>query len=291
MAKKIPDISYWQGTINWDTALDDTDYVIIRASCGTAKDTCFATNARGAAGHGIPYGAYHYLMCTTIDAAKTEADVFYNSVSKSLKTMPTIWVMDVEHPTLIWDNPSTYHMNPSLYAIIQAFYSRLRSRAGDEINIWFYGGESIYNYGGLKKIPWDGLWIANYSKKPGMNCDLWQYTGSGKWNGKSPVDLNKLVGITLDKLAGRDETEPTAPEPEKPTDENGDGKIVQITEGTAWNIRKFPSANSEATGLFAKNGEKYEWAATAWNGWIGIYLPDGNIGWVSSKAGKVVDEK
>lgn len=283
MAKKIPDISYWQGAINWTTAPADTDYVIIRASCGTAVDTYFSRNASGAAQNGIPYGVYHFLMCTSTSAAKKEAEIFYNAV-KGQKVQPTIWVLDVEHPTMIWDNPATYHLNPALLAIVRAFVKRLRELAGD-IRVWFYGGESVYKYAGLDKIGFDGLWIANYSKKPGMPCELWQYTGSGKWNGKKPVDLSKFVNATLDTLTG---AEATTPAP-APVDENGDGKVVEITEGNSWNIRQFPSAKSASTGLYAGRGIKYEWAATAWNGWLGIYLPDGNIGWISGKAGKVVD--
>ena len=45
----------------------------------------------------------------------------------------------------------------------------------------------------LNSLPWDGLWIPNYSGGPGMNCQLHQY-GQGRWNGKNPVDLNRLYG-------------------------------------------------------------------------------------------------
>lgn len=288
MAKAIVDISYWQGKIDWTSAPACTEYAIIRASCGNEKDSYFDRNAKGASAGGIPYGVYHYMMCTNTTAAKTEAEVFYNAV-KGQKVQPTLWALDVEHPTMIWDNPATYHLNPALLAIVKAFYKRLKELAGN-VPIWFYGGESVYNYAGLSAIDFDGLWIANYSKQPKIKCALWQY-GQAKWNGKSPVDMNRLVnGATLATLTGKPAE--ATPEPAQPTvDENGDGYVVEITEGTAWNIRQFPSANAQPTGQYAQKGHRYEWAATAWNGWLGIYLSDGNIGWVSGKAGKVVSVK
>ena len=313
---KIPDISYWQGALKWTEATkSETDYVIMRASCGTAKDQQFQANARGAASQAIPFGVYHYLMCTTVARAKTEADVFYNAVVKSLKTLPTIWVLDVEEPALIWANGKALPMNPNLLAILKAFAAQLRSRIGDEANVWFYGGASVYSYGKLNAIPWDGLWIANYGKNtgsvcssPGMDCQLHQYTSKGSWNGKSPIDLNRLFGgYTLAQLAGTVKpVEEPAPAPvmqddpkatedmenapaEKPTvDLNGDGLIVRCTEPYAWNIRSGNGTDYSSIGT-AYQGYEWEYVATAVNGWICIRLTDGTLGWISPKAAKVID--
>ena len=316
MSKKIPDISYWQGNVNWtEDTKRETDYVIMRASCGTAKDLKFQANARGAAGQEIPYGVYHYLMCLSIDRAKNEADAFYNAVVKSLKTLPTIWVLDVEEPSLIWKNGKSLPMNPNLKPIVKAFAAQLRSRIGDEASIWFYGGKSVYDYGGLSAIPWDGIWIANYGKNtgdvcssPGMACELHQFTSKGKWNGKNPVDLNRLFnGFTLEKLAKMvSPVEAISPAPvmqddpkateemenapaEKPTiDLSGDGLIVRCTEPYAWNIRKGDGTGFESIGT-AYQGYEWEYVATSTTGWICIRLPEGALGWISPKAAKVVN--
>lgn len=315
---KIPDISFWQGTLKWtESTKSETDYVIIRSSCGTAKDQQFQANARGAAGLKIPYGVYHYLMCTSIARAKNEADVFYNSVVKSLKTLPTIWVLDVEEAALIWANGKSLPMNPNLLAILKAFAAQLRSRVGDEANIWFYGGASVYSYGKLGAIPWDGLWIANYgqntgkvSSAPGMACQLHQYTSKGKWNGKNPIDLNRLYGgYTLAQLVETVEPvekpspaptmpdDPTASEDmenapaEKPdVDMNGDGLIVRCTEPYAWNIRSGNGTSYGSIGM-AYQGYEWEYVATAVNGWICIRLSDETLGWISPKAAKIIDLK
>lgn len=313
---KIVDISYWQGTVTWgQEAKAETDYVIIRSSCGTAKDQNFVANSRGATGSGIPYGVYHYLMCETVDRARSEADVFYNAVVKSLKTLPTIWVLDVEHGPLLWTNGKSLPMNPSLGTVVKAFAARLRANAGDEANIWIYCGKSVYEYGKLDRIPWDGIWIANYGKNtgtvcsnPGMDCQLHQYTSKGIWNGKSPVDLNRLFGgYTLGQLVNAvtpaedpspapvmpddppaTEDQENAPAEKQTVDLNGDGLIVRCTEPYAWHIRSGDGTGYESIGT-AFQGYEWEYVATSVTGWICIRLADGRLGWISPKAAKVVE--
>lgn len=315
---KIPDISYWQGDVKWTEATKkETDYVIIRASCGTARDQRFAANANGAKKTGIPWGVYHYLMCENTDRARYEADVFYNAVVKTLKALPTIWVLDVEHGPLIWANGKGLPMNPNLGTILKAFAARLRSRAGDEANIWLYGGKSVYEYGRLNAIPWDGLWIANYGKNtgavcssPGMACQLHQYTSKASWNGKSPVDMNRLYGgYTLEELARipapadepvpaptppddpeatKDQEDAPADKPSATVDMNGDGLIVRCTEPYAWNIRAGDGTGYDTIAV-AYQGYEWEYVAVSVTGWICVRMTDGRLGWISPKAARIID--
>ena len=47
----------------------------------------------------------------------------------------------------------------------------------------------------------DFIWIPKYSsKQPTFDCDVWQYTSSGRLNGYAgKLDLNRLVnGATMD---------------------------------------------------------------------------------------------
>lgn len=56
------DVSYWQGTINWDqVAGAGVKFAIIRAGHGLEADTIFARNWREARRVGIIRGAYHYF--------------------------------------------------------------------------------------------------------------------------------------------------------------------------------------------------------------------------------------
>lgn len=305
----IPDVSYWNGAISWDTAKACTDYVILRSSCGTAKDQNYTTNAKGCVANDIPYGAYHYLMANSASRAVLEADTMINSVKTVTKVLPTIWVIDVEQPDVIWANGKSLPMNPKLLSIVQAFAKRIRERMGDDISVWFYGGESVYTCGQLNKMAWDGYWLANYTKKPSMVCDLWQYTSTGKWNKKSPVDLSKLSGsMTIEKLARKtnydisteppvkheDDKEATKAQetvtskPKYDVDLNGDGLIVRCVKPYAWNIRSGDGTEYESI-AHAYQGYEWEYVATSTNGWICIRMNDGKLGWITPKAVQIID--
>ena len=80
---KIPDISYWQGYVAFSQATkDETDYIIHRASCGTARDTRFPENVAKICALNLPYGVYHYVMALSTERARYEAEVFYNDVAR-----------------------------------------------------------------------------------------------------------------------------------------------------------------------------------------------------------------
>ena len=292
MSKKIPDISYWQGDIDWKGAKADTDYIIIRSSCGTAKDQKYDRNVKGAVSEGIPYGAYHYLMATNTTRAKAEADTMINAVKSAPDVLPTIWVIDVEEPNVIWANGKSLPMNPALYSIVSTFAKRLKERMGDQIKVWFYGGESVFSYGKLDQMKWDGLWIANYSSTPKMKCNLHQYTSTARWQGKSPIDLSRLMnGTTIADLVGENKTDDDPPADEADhteVDINKDGLIVRCVEPYAWNIRSGNGSEYPSIGI-AYQGYEWEYIATAVNNWVCIRLADGQLGWISPKAVKVVD--
>lgn len=292
----IIDVSQWQGQIDWSKASKEVDLAILRASCGTSADTRFQEYAKGCQKYGVPFGVYHYLMGGSEAAILNEIKVFYNT-AKTYR--PSFWVLDVEDPALLYANGKSLPMKTSFHGLVTYAYNELRKRVGSTGKIVFYGGESVYEpYGRMSTIPWDALWIAAYGKNTGkvsstpkMAHDLHQYTSKGRISGiNTNVDLSRLMGSKPLSwwTSGKAEEQQGAAQT---IDANADGKIVEITEPTSWNIRELPDATSRLTGLVAQVGEKYEWAATAWNGWLGVFLSDGSIGWISNKAGKVVDAK
>lgn len=287
MSKLIIDVSEAQGKITWEKVKPQVDFVILRASEGQKMDKLFSYNAEQCIAYQIPFGVYHFLHSLTDSAALAEVKTFYNG-AKIYK--PMFWVMDVESPGLLYANGKSLPMRSGFDARIAYFYDELRKRVGNAGKIVYYGGESVYEpYGHLSRIAWDGLWIANYGgvNAVKMSHDLRQYSSSGRVDGiNTRVDLNRLVGSKgLSWWTGK--TEQAHPVPA--IDRNGDGKIVEIVEPSAWNIREQPDPEGRLTGLVAKYGDKMEWAATAWNGWIGVYLDNGDIGWVTGKAARVVD--
>lgn len=297
---KIPDISYWQGYVEFTEATKaETDYIIHRASCGTSRDTRFPENVAKICKYDIPYGVYHYLMALSTDRAKYEAEVFYNSVIKANpKYRPTWWWADVEEPNLVWKNGKSLPMNPNLHAIVQAFYKRLRELVGDE-HIGFYGGESIYEpYGHLSDIGFEALWFANYSKDPKAPHQLHQYTSKGTWNGRTRIDLSKIgpqgtlemFTQPTEHLGGdtvEQEDDPRAtPEQEQGGETTGELYAVCNT-GKSWNLRTANSAKAPAL-AYMLYGEKLPYVGMSSNGWVCVRKgPD--ILWVTPKAVSIMD--
>ncbi len=300
---KIPDISYWQGFVTFSASTKvETDYLIHRASCGTAKDTRFPENLAKIIKYGIPYGVYHYVMALNVERAKYEAEVFYNSVAKQNPAyMPTIWFADVEDPPLIWQDGKKLPMNPNLLAICKAFYERLRALVGPEARIGIYSGESIYEpYGKLSQIPWDCLWFANYSKTPATPHHLHQYTSKGNWNGRSRIDLSKIGPLgSVEFLTRAGRTEETAPviqeddpkateEMEKETGDTGAGMMAVCVNGKSWFLRAGDGTKHGQTGVMLL-GEALPFVAVSSKGWIAV-RKSGKIHWVSGKAVCMVDK-
>lgn len=287
----IIDVSEWQGSIDWNKVRPNVDLVILRASHGNTKDSRFAANASECNRLGIPFGVYHYAEAVP---AANQIKVFHNA-AKAYN--PRFWVLDIENSSLLYANGKQLPMAAGFTNNVKSMYKELRSRAGAEAKIVYYGGSSVFEpYGKLSSIPWDALWFANYSatttpyatlngKK--IYCDLWQYASTGKVSGISTkVDCNRITGKgrTLEWFADMEFVEPATPEPV--IDKNGDGKVVRIKPGT-WNIRSGMGTEYASVGLFAQGGEEYEWLATAWNGWLAIPIRDG-IGWISGTGAEVV---
>ena len=301
---KIPDISYWQGFVAFsDATRGETDYLIHRASCGTARDQRFPENLAKIIKYGIPYGVYHYVMALSTERAKYEAEAFYNAVAKQNPAyMPTVWFADVEDPPLIWKDGKALPMNPNLLSICKAFYDRLRALVGPEPKIGIYSGESIYEpYGKLSQIPWAALWFANYTKTPATPHHLHQYTSKGTWNGRTRIDLSRLGTLGdltyLTQAARTEETAPViqqddppaTPEMETGTEAGEKGEIMALcASGRSWNLRTGDGVKYSGAGYMLL-GESLPFVAVSSNGWVAVRKGD-KVLWVSGKAVNLVDK-
>lgn len=300
---KIPDISYWQGFVEFTQATKaETDYIIHRASCGTARDTRFPENVAKICGLQMPYGVYHYLMALNADRARYEAEVFYNSVFGAKPAyLPTVWFADIEEGNVIWANGKALPMNPNLHSIAKAFYTRLRELLGPDAQIGFYGGESIYEpYGKLSDIGYSPLWFANYSKAPKSPHHLHQYTSKGEWNGRTRIDLSKLGplgtlelftkgGIAAGGEPVKQEDDPKAP-PETEQGKTVTGELYALcTAGKSWNLRTGDGTKFSAHGYMLYDEMLPFVAISAGGGWVAV-RKENDILWVSQKAVTIVEK-
>lgn len=190
MEKKIIDVSYAQGKIDWEKAKKDIDGAILRCGYGSnivsQDDNQWLRNVAECERLGIPYGVYLYSYAGNTDGARSEAAHAIRLLKGHEPQMPVYF--DSEQP-------GTQRV---ARACAEAFYAELK-KAGYTCGL--YASESWYN-SFLKGLTFDSLWIARYNsnngakgKAPeiGRNYDMWQYCSVGKVSGiKGNVDMNVL---------------------------------------------------------------------------------------------------
>lgn len=71
--KKIPDVSFWQGEINWDLMREKTDTIIIRAGQNVWEDVQFKRNWTEAKKRGMKRGVYWFYDDRVSPGAQAEA--------------------------------------------------------------------------------------------------------------------------------------------------------------------------------------------------------------------------
>jgi len=180
---KIIDISKWQGNINFEKLKKEVGLVIVRASCGSDKDIKFDEYAQAMIKNRIPFGVYCYSYAGTIEKAKDEAKklVVYSG------NYPLFYIMDAEEQKITTE-------------AIKAFAQELRANTNKKIGCYVaHHRYNQYKYSTLRDL-FDITWIPCYgsnngtiagSKKPSYECDLWQYTSTGKISGiNGNVDMN-----------------------------------------------------------------------------------------------------
>lgn len=185
----IIDISKWQGTIDFKKLKTEIGLVIVRASCGSDKDVKFEEYAQAMIENRIPFGVYCYSYAGTIEKAQDEAK---KMVSYAEKYNPLFYIMDAEEVKITTET-------------IKAFAEELRKNTTKRIGCYVaHNRYNTYKYDSLRSL-FDITWIPRYgsnngtvagSTKPAYDCDLWQYTSTGKIAGiNGNVDMN----ITMNK--------------------------------------------------------------------------------------------
>ncbi|MEC0097613.1 glycoside hydrolase family 25 protein [Bacillus anthracis] len=262
--KKIADISYHNGNINWAEASNDLELAIIRVQYGSNKvDSKYKEYVQGCKAYGVPFGHYAYGCYISVQDAIVEARDFMNRADKDAKFL----VLDVEDDTLASCGPT------NLAKASQAFIDTCRA-AGWKVGL--YVSHHMYTSYGLNSVSADFLWIPRYGgSKPAYSCDLWQYTETGSVAGiTGNVDLNYLVGNkTIEWFIGKgsnsNNPDPTDVDTRKnvslPPDwlTNNLGWL-QCVERQSW-VYKEPNELAEVVGKIPL-GSGHVYLETAWDG-------------------------
>jgi len=199
----ICDLSYYQGNVDFNKLSKKVDFVILRASIETRKDTKYDEYAGYCEQHGIPYHAYHYLKAPNDAKARMEAKIFAQATKEH---RPLFYVIDCEYKSIKMGEAKK---------IVDAFEAALRHYISDDIKVAVYIAHELYRKWNLDYEHYSYVWIPRYGKnngtiagstKPSYPCDLWQYTSRGRIDGvKGNVDLNTLNGDKpLEFFTGKD---------------------------------------------------------------------------------------
>lgn len=192
---KCVDVSEWQGNIDWKKVYKaGYTCAILRAGFGryaSQKDKCFDTNYKNAKAAGVKLGAYWYSYAVDKADAIKEAKACISILKGKTFELPVFFDME--------ENSMKKLGKKTLTEMAKAFCDTLKSagyRAGVYSNLdWF---TNYLDYNSLKKLY--PIWYAQYYKEAQMDCDIWQYSSTGKVSGISgSVDMNVIYNSSVIK--------------------------------------------------------------------------------------------
>ncbi len=210
-AKKVIDVSSWQGTIDWAKAkADGVEGAIIRIGYGVGNaDSQAKANITACKKYGIPFGIYLYSYAYDSSFATREG----NSTA-SLLSSYGVSSSDLAYPIFYDLEAWTWagHTRPrsaSTYSGIVSNYISTLSSAGYS-NVQVYSYTSYLNSSLNSSSIWSKVgWVAQYSGTLGYSSFSnsykkgWQYQSTGTINGISGnVDMNAFADPRTVDLSG-----------------------------------------------------------------------------------------
>ena len=203
---KVIDVSYFNGTINWNRAKHIIDGAIIRVGYrgygqGTIKlDSRYTENIENVISHGVPVGVYFVTQAISEGEAREEARFALKMTAKYRLTYP-IFIDSENCGAGKGRADATKLTKLQRTQIIKAFCEEIEA-GGQTAGI--YASESWYkdrlNLQELKKYY---IWVAKYSaNRPRIDFDAWQFTDKGIIGGiQGNVDISDFHYTEIKKTA------------------------------------------------------------------------------------------
>ena len=189
------DVSYWQGTIDWNKVkAQGINFAILRigfmgwGSGALVADSTFARNISGAKAAGIKVGVYFYDAAITTQEAVEEASMCLEILGGQSLDYPIF--IDMEDSGSTARNKDLTTEQRTL--ICQAFCNTIKN-SGYKAGI-YASSSYLTSELNMSRLSSNYIWVANWGvTKPyySGHYDLWQYTQTGVVNGISGVvDMN-----------------------------------------------------------------------------------------------------
>lgn len=194
---KVVDVSYHQGTIDWNKVYNSGIYgVILRIGYWNTEDPKFAEYINEVKRLGMPYGIYIFSYANTTNGAGVEAN-FTNNIISKYDLNPTLGIYyDLEDWYLSADNTSNTLSKEQYDDIARTYINTVSQYVGSKYKVKIYADLNHVNnrFGDYARSESD--WIAHYGVS---SCgykgphSLWQYTDSAQVDGVNGyVDMNYL---------------------------------------------------------------------------------------------------
>lgn len=183
------DVSSHNETINWAKAVEQVDFVMIRAGYGKNNiDSYLIKNVTGCKNYSIPFGFYWFSYALSKDMAAKEADYVCDLADKYHPALPIAydWEYDSDNYAL--------HKGVNITAndradFARTFLSRVKKRGYTPM---LYTNVDYINKGFNAIIKTYDIWLAQWGvKTPSYKCAIWQSSETGKISGiNGYVDIN-----------------------------------------------------------------------------------------------------
>ena len=197
MTPNCIDVSSWQSGIDWQRVKKaGIKAVIIRAGFGTTRDNRFESHYKGAKAAGLSVGAYWYSYAYSIAQAEQEANACIDILRGKTFDLPVYYDMEEDGQMSLGRQVMTAMACRFIDAVQATGY-----RGGMYSSpSWF---SDFIDYDLMRKKY--SVWLAHWASSPARQCDIWQYSDSGKIDGiEGNVDLNIIKNEAV--LGGKSET-------------------------------------------------------------------------------------
>lgn len=187
MSTKLLDISYWQGTLDFNKIKNDGyNYIILRAGYGTTKDPKFDEYATNCKKYRIKIGAYWLCYSTNVSEVKKEVQKCISVIKPYDIDLPVFF--DFEYDTVEKAKEKGVNLGMAQCSQFTITFCEAIKKAG--YTPGFYANTDYYKnyFNSTVKNKGYVFWLAHYKNnylyhEPPIDCDFFQWTDRGSVSG------------------------------------------------------------------------------------------------------------
>lgn len=204
------DVSQHQGNIDWEKVKGSgIKFALLRMGFGSdipnQTDTTVLKNAKECDRLGIPYGLYIYSYALDETNTHLEAQHMIRIAKQTNATLGYWYDMEDADQYKEKHNFAPRQHKTELTNFCKIFMEDMKKAGYDNVGVYanYDYFKNVLDFEKLRKC--GKIWLAHWGiKTPSLECNVWQYTSSGKVDGISGnVDMN----ILYDDIANEGGTE------------------------------------------------------------------------------------